>query len=102
VNFRVFEGSLILRTAQGTKLLELSVNRYVAFEADSWTDTEAASVVVRGVANVVERRSELDELHALGLRPWAPGLKTVFVRIRPAAFAGRRFVRQPKPAPREV
>src|SRR5215218_3476495 len=93
VNYRIWAGTIVFHTAKGTKLQELTINRYVAFEVDGWSETEAVSVVLRGVATPVEPESEREELRGLALRSWAPGPKTVYVRIRPLSFDGRRFQR---------
>ena len=97
VNFVVNDGALMFRTAPGSKLLELSVNPRVAFEADEHDDSFAASVVVKGEAERVEAQSEIDAADALPLTPWIPTLKYRWVRIRPTSITGRRFARAPEP-----
>lgn len=97
VNFVVSDGSLMFRTAPGSKLLELSVNPRVAFEADEYDDTFAASVVVKGDAERVETQSDIDAADALPLTPWIPTLKYRWVRISPRSVTGRRFPRAPEP-----
>jgi nitroimidazol reductase NimA-like FMN-containing flavoprotein (pyridoxamine 5'-phosphate oxidase superfamily) len=91
VSHVAFERTLVFRTAQGTKLLELAANRYVAFEVDSWSEEEAVSVVVRGMATVVDRADEILRLDGLRLRSWAPTPEPVYVQIRPVAVTGRRM-----------
>ncbi|WP_396668470.1 pyridoxamine 5'-phosphate oxidase family protein [Microbacterium sp. R86528] len=102
VNFIVHEGSLLFRTAPGTKLFELSVNPRVAFEVDEFDDGVAASVVLKGEAERVEAQDEVDEADTLGLKPWIPTLKYRWVRITPTSLSGRRFVRAPEPDRYEV
>ncbi|MEJ1155249.1 pyridoxamine 5'-phosphate oxidase family protein [Microbacterium marmarense] len=102
VNFVVHEGSLLFRTAPGTKLFELTVNPRVAFEVDEFDDGVAASVVVKGEAERVEAQDEVDEADALELKPWIPTLKYRWVRITPTSLSGRRFVRAPEPDRYEV
>ena len=97
VNFVVDDRTLMFRTAPGTKLAELSANPRVVFEADEYDDDEAASVVVKGLAERVEQQSEIDAADALPLRPWIPTLKYRWVRITPASISGRRFARAPEP-----
>ena len=48
---------IYLRTAPGTKLLELSINDHVALEIDHVSDIDAMSVVVKGRAERVELRA---------------------------------------------
>ena len=97
VNFVVSDGSLLFRTAPGSKLLELTVNPHVAFEADEYDDEFAASVVVKGEAQRVEAQHEVDAADALPLTPWIPTLKYRWVRIVPRSVTGRRFARAPEP-----
>src|SRR4051812_6468017 len=54
VNFTTHEYTILFRTANGTKLLELAANKSVAFEADHWNRAEGVSVVVRGRAELLE------------------------------------------------
>ena len=50
VNYVADNGRLIFRTAEGNKLLGVTMNQDVAFEVDQFTDDAATSVVLRGVA----------------------------------------------------
>lgn len=98
LNFVVHAGCLWFRTAPGTKLLELTVHPEVALEIDGWDEGEAYSVVVKGVAERLERASEIAEAESLGLVPWVPTLKYRWVRIHPSSVTGRRFRRTPEPS----
>jgi hypothetical protein len=51
------------------------------------------SVVVIGVAEQVRNRAELDRLEHLPLRPWEPGPKPHWVRVRAGAVTGRAIDR---------
>lgn len=97
VNFVVTDHTLMFRTAPGSKLFELSVNPRVAFEVDEYDDNTAASVVVKGIAERVERQSEIDAADELPLTPWIPTLKYRWVRITPTAITGRKFARAGEP-----
>ena len=97
VNFVLSGGSLLFRTAPGTKLFELTVNPHVAFEVDEYNDTYAASVVVKGDAERIESQDDIDAADALPLVPWIPTLKYRWVRITPTSLNGRRFARAPEP-----
>jgi nitroimidazol reductase NimA-like FMN-containing flavoprotein (pyridoxamine 5'-phosphate oxidase superfamily) len=97
VNFFADGRSILFRTAEGTKLLELTINSAVAFESDSHTEEEAWSVVVKGHATALERQEEIFAADQLPLTPWIPTLKYVYVRITPTEISGRRFVRSPEP-----
>jgi nitroimidazol reductase NimA-like FMN-containing flavoprotein (pyridoxamine 5'-phosphate oxidase superfamily) len=97
VNYVASDGNLIFRTAQGTKLLELTVNKRVAFETDGVGRDEAWSVVVKGTARALEKQSEIDAADELPLRPLIPTLKYIFVEITPTQVTGRRFPLGPEP-----
>ncbi|AWB89175.1 pyridoxamine 5'-phosphate oxidase family protein [Salinibacterium hongtaonis] len=97
VNYVVDGRSLLFRTAEGTKLLELTINSTVAFEADGWDDDTAWSVVVRGGARVLELQDEIFRADTLPLRPWTPTLKYRYVRITPDVVTGRRIIRGEEP-----
>lgn len=89
--------SLVFRTAQGNKLLGLTVNPHVAFETDARAGDDAWSVVIRGDAQSLEKQADIERAETLGLTPWAPTLKFTFVRITPTEVSGRRFTVGPEP-----
>lgn len=97
VNFVAVDKRLIFRTAEGTKLLELTVNDRVAFETDGVGRDEAWSVVVKGTARVLDKEWEIVAANQLPLRPLIPTLKYNFVEIAPVAVTGRRFTLGPEP-----
>src|SRR6476469_7841521 len=74
VNYYADGKTILFRTAQGTKLLELTISGQVAFEIDGYSDTEAWSIVVKGPAVPLESQQEILEADALPLRPWVPTL----------------------------
>ena len=97
VNFVAADRRLVFRTAEGTKLLELTVNNKVAFETDGIGRDEAWSVVARGRARVLEHQAEIDAADQLPLRPLVPTLKYIYVEILPETLSGRRFQLGPEP-----
>jgi nitroimidazol reductase NimA-like FMN-containing flavoprotein (pyridoxamine 5'-phosphate oxidase superfamily) len=97
VNYIVDDRSLLFRTAEGSKLFELMIRSEVLFEVDDHTDTEAWSVVVRGRAAPLRTSADVERADGLGLRPWIPTLKYVYVRISPESLTGRAFNRSPEP-----
>ena len=92
VNFVVDHGTVVFRTAEGTKLAG-AVRRDVAFEADGYEPGtgEAWSVVVKGRAEEISRSQELLDTADLPLFPWHAAPKQRFVRIVPDEITGRRF-----------
>ena len=92
VNFIVDHGTIVFRTAPGTKLTAATACPTVAFEADDYRPevAEAWSVVVKGRAEQITR-DDLMETVTLPLFPWHAGSKQRFIRIVPDEITGRRF-----------
>jgi hypothetical protein len=94
VNYLVDHGSIVFRTADGTKLTAALGQGSVAFESDGFdADTaEAWSVLLRGRAEEIRDLDDLVAASLLPLAPWHGGPKHRFVRIVPHHISGRRFV----------
>lgn len=93
VQYSMFDGDVVFRTAPGEKLIAAVLGRTVAFEIDDF-DVAAMtgwSVVVVGRAEEVTDRDELARLRELDLRPWAGELRDRFVRIHTEELSGRRI-----------
>lgn len=92
VNFVVDRGTVVFRTAAGTKLAA-AAGRPVAFEADGYDadSGEAWSVVVKGSAREVRDVDDVLDVLELPLFPWHSPSKPRIVRIEPDAISGRRF-----------
>lgn len=95
VNHGVDRFSIVFRTAPGTKLLELTINRRVVFEVDGIDGDEAFSVVVKGEADQFDRPADVAIAEQLGITPWAPGTKDRWVRITARDIQGRAFTLPP-------
>ncbi|MEO6651335.1 MAG: pyridoxamine 5'-phosphate oxidase family protein [Ilumatobacteraceae bacterium] len=93
INVRVDHGTIVFRTAEGTKLAALREDPRVAFEVDGHDDGAMWSVVLRGRAKVVSDQYEAVDVVELGVTPWQRGPKPEFVRIVPETVSGRRFQR---------
>jgi uncharacterized protein len=97
INYAVDAGTLLFRTASGSKLLAAALHSDVAFEIDWHDDLAAWSVVVRGEL----RRLNEDEQHradGLLLQSWVPTPKYDVVELLPVSVTGRRFtLRRPEP-----
>lgn len=100
VNYVVDHGSLVFRTAEGTKVHAALSESRVAVEVDGvdapdeGSGTEAAhawSVVLKGSAEQITATDELMDTTALPLTPWQTGPKGKFVRITPSEVTGRWF-----------
>src|SRR5262245_50236898 len=83
VNFTVDHGTVVFRTAEGTKLAAAVLGVAVAFEVDGYDPAagEAWSVVVKGHAVEIEHMHELFDALDLPLFPWHAAPKHRFVRI---------------------
>jgi nitroimidazol reductase NimA-like FMN-containing flavoprotein (pyridoxamine 5'-phosphate oxidase superfamily) len=93
INYVVDRGTVVFRTAEGTKLAAALLGQGVAFEVDGY-DPEAGdawSVVIKGYAVEIENMYEMFDALDLPLFPWHAGPKHRFVRIEPQEITGRRF-----------
>jgi len=107
INYVVDRGSLVFRTAEGTKVSAALSGQPVAVETDG---LEAAgpdggagtapgesgralawSVVLKGRAEQITGTDELMDTTELPLTPWQAGEKGKFVRIVPTEVTGRSF-----------
>ena len=91
VNYVVDHGTVVIRTAGGTKHAAAR-NRVVAFEVDGYDldEAEAWSVVLKGRATEVYAVDEAIDVMALPLLPWAQGNKPHLLRSTPDSVTGRR------------
>jgi hypothetical protein len=92
VNSAVDHGTVVIRTAKGTKF-EAAQKGPVAFEVDGYDldAGEAWSVVLKGTATEVYDVDEAIEVMGLPLFPWARGAKPHLLRVVPESVTGRRF-----------
>jgi nitroimidazol reductase NimA-like FMN-containing flavoprotein (pyridoxamine 5'-phosphate oxidase superfamily) len=97
VNYVVDDETIVFRTAEGSKLFELTVNDEVLFEVDDHSGADAWSVVVRGRAHRLATSAEVQAADDLPLRPWIPTLKYNYVRVTATSLTGRAFVIAPEP-----
>ena len=93
INYIVDHGSIVFRSAPGTKLATAVLGPAVAFEIDGYDagGTTAWSVVAKGPARRIERMQEFIDADDLPLFPWHTAPKPEIVRIEPETVTGRRF-----------
>jgi hypothetical protein len=94
VKFLVDGQDVVFRTGAGSKLSDIEVGHYVAFEADAYDAvTETGwSVVANGLAEMVGSEEEAARLDTLGLPSWGGDVSgRVWVRVRPTSITGRRI-----------
>lgn len=93
VNYRMDGDAVVIRADPDSLIARRALERRVAFEVD---DVDAAwqegwSVLIRGTARRVSDVVELARLRRLQLRPWAPGERTLYLRIDPELVTGRQL-----------
>ncbi len=81
---------LIFRTAEGSKLLGITMNHDVAFEIDDFSGEVAMSVIVRGTAHQLEGADE-DAVEQLPLRPWVHTTKHNVIAIDVDEISGLNY-----------
>ena len=93
VNFALLDDDVVFRTAPGTKLSAALAGAAVAFQADRIDPIRGNgwSVLLQGSASILTAPEELERARALRIRPWAPGDRPHFVRIRAEVVSGRRL-----------
>ena len=94
VNFVVDGHTVVIRTAQRSRLAVAATGTVVAFEVDEFTDgpdRTGWSVVAVGRAGEVPPE-DLPAVQRLGLRPWVPGTRDYYLRVTVEVISGRRLV----------
>jgi len=93
INYATDHGTVIFRTAPGTKLAAALSDNPVAMEADGIDPQvgEAWSVVIRGKAELLTQTDDVLNTFSLPLSPLQDGKKDHFVRVVPESISGRRF-----------
>jgi len=86
--------SVVLRSARGSKLTALLLSGQAAFEIDGVESANQTgwSVIITGVVEEITNAPEIHRLEQLGPRPWAPGDRPHWIRIRSTVVSGRRIV----------
>ena len=92
VNYSVVDDSIVFRTAPYSVLGTYARNAQLAFEVDH-VDHEAHrgwSVVATGRGSLVDESDELAAIRAVwDPRPWAGGIRLLYVRLRWDELSGR-------------
>lgn len=102
VNYRLYEGAIVFRTAQDSPTDEdlrtgiANAEYKVAFEIDE-IDLDARegwSVLVQGPAHHVESDTERESVLKAGVETWPGGDRELFLRVVPSRITGRRIRRR--------
>jgi transcriptional regulator with XRE-family HTH domain len=93
VNFRMLAEDVVFRTEPTTSLSKRAGQVRVSFEVDHIDEAmaEGWSVLLSGTAHRVEDAAEQAQVEALGIEPWAGGMRDGYFRIRPEEVTGRRI-----------
>jgi len=92
VNYLFYRDAIVFRTARGEKLEAAWRRSPVAFEIDGFRSIseDGWSVLVRGMAEVVDDETQLDELSSIPFKTWAKGSERPYwVKIHPDEITGR-------------
>ena len=94
VNYRLIDGTIVFRTASGSKLSAAAKGAVLAFEIDDYdaADRSGWSVLAVGRSEVVHDLDVAFGVLEAGLEPFADGRRGAIVRIRPEFISGRRIV----------
>ncbi len=100
VNYRLIDGSIVFRTAPGSKMSAAAEGAVVAFEVDDYqlADRCGWSVLAVGRAEVVHDPALTAKVRDARLEPLAGGSRTTIVRIEPTFLSGRRIIPDPSPS----
>lgn len=90
INYTVDHETVLFRTAEGNKLLGVVMHGDVVLEIDDHDEHTAWSVVVRGIARLLDEASA-HRADDLPLRPWVDSPKYNVVEITPTEISGRSF-----------
>jgi nitroimidazol reductase NimA-like FMN-containing flavoprotein (pyridoxamine 5'-phosphate oxidase superfamily) len=101
VNYRLYQGTIVFRTAQDSPTDEdlrtgiANAEYKVAFEIDDFDSLARVgwSVLVQGSAHHVASETERASLSEAGVEPWPGGDRELFLRIIPTRITGRRILR---------
>jgi len=91
VNFAVNDGAIYIRSAPGSKLVDIAHASSVAFEVDGSRRRTHWSVVVQGTAERMSLDSDIQTSGVLELPTMTSSAKWNYVRIAPFSVSGRRF-----------
>lgn len=93
VNYGVVDNCIVFRTGAGTKLAAAAREAVIAFEVDDYDRADRAgwSVLVVGPSEIVHDADLAFRVLGAAIEPWAGGIRTSIVRIRPELVTGRRI-----------
>ena len=72
INYLAHDGVVLFCTAEGSKLVNLTIKRHVALETDGFTEDLAWRVIVHGTAKILQHSVETEAAAKLTLQSWIP------------------------------
>lgn len=93
VNYRVHDGTIVIRTEAGSKLAAATLMASVAFEVDGVDEAtrHGWSVVVKGHGHEPRTVEDHVELEEMGMTPWVDEPRSRWLVIDPSQVTGRRI-----------
>lgn len=91
LNYTVHEECIYIRTAPGSKLMDIARRPVAAFEIDGDDDSSQWSVVVRGSARRLDVDAQIHASGVLAVVSASPTSKHNVIRVTPTSVSGRRF-----------
>ena len=94
VNYSVVDDAVIVRTSPYSVLGTYGRDSMLAFEVDQFDHERQRgwSVVVRGRGEAVTDPEQLDHIRTTWEpRPWAAGVRSLYLRLRWSEISGRRI-----------
>lgn len=93
--------SVVINTAEGSKLHFLLRETHATFEVDEIDPVTRTgwSVIIEGVTEALTKPDEIRRLSALEPDSWTPGVKRHWVRIRAWTVSGRRLTQESSSVP---
>jgi nitroimidazol reductase NimA-like FMN-containing flavoprotein (pyridoxamine 5'-phosphate oxidase superfamily) len=93
VNYGLLGDEIVFLTGEGTKLRAAVERAVVAFQIDHFDElaTSGWSVMAVGMAQEITDPDQIRAARRLGLRPFAAGDRSHFVKISPEFLSGRRI-----------
>jgi nitroimidazol reductase NimA-like FMN-containing flavoprotein (pyridoxamine 5'-phosphate oxidase superfamily) len=94
VNYVVDNGRILFRTSPYSVIAKIAAGQQVAFEVDNIDEFLEIgwSVLVVGAATGVGDPGDIPKALQDRPAPWAPGNRTLYIRIQPDTVTGRRVV----------
>lgn len=91
VNFTVKDRAVFIRSAPGSKLVDIARDPAVAFEVDGSDGSTHWSVVIKGRAERLSFDSDIQDSAVLDLQTMTSSAKWNYVRISASEITGRAF-----------